>query len=82
MIFGFLIEDDSGALCPSSRYAEVICVNATALSNGDVGISPQSKIFAHDRYGFIPARALKPRNEVWREDAALIARGPNRAPGL
>jgi len=29
----------------------------------------------------MPARGLKPRKEVWRPDAARIARGPNRAPG-
>jgi hypothetical protein len=28
----------------------------------------------------MPARGLKPRKEVWRADAALMARGPKRAP--
>jgi hypothetical protein len=33
-------------------------------------------------YGFIPALALKPRKEVWRAEAARIARGPKRAPAM
>lgn len=37
---------------------------------------------AHDVYGLKPARVLKPRLAVWREDAARMARGPKRAPGL
>jgi hypothetical protein len=45
-------------------------------------MSPQSRILAHDRYGLIPARGLKARNEVCLEDAARIARGPNLAPEL
>jgi hypothetical protein len=28
------------------------------------------------------ARVLKPRKDVWRADAARMARGPKRAPGL
>jgi hypothetical protein len=55
-------------------------VSATALSKGVTGMSPQSRICAQLRYGFMLARALKPRNEVWREEAARIARGPNLAP--
>jgi hypothetical protein len=31
-------------------------------------------------YGLIAALALKPRKEVWRAEAARIARGPKRAP--
>jgi hypothetical protein len=57
-------------------------VRARALSKGVTGMSPQSIILAQEVYGFNPARALKPRNDVCREDAARIARGPNRAPGI
>lgn len=45
-----------------------------------MGTSPQSSIFAHEAYGFKAARALKPRDAVWRLEAARMARGPNRAP--
>jgi hypothetical protein len=82
MILGILSEEDRGVRCPSSRYAAVICVRATALSNGVTGTSPQSKTLAHDMYGFMPARALKPLKLVWRAEAARIARGPKRAPGM
>jgi hypothetical protein len=51
------------------------------LSKGVMGISPQSTIEAHDVYGLRPARGLKPRKEVWREEPARMARGPKRAPG-
>ena len=44
-------------------------------------MSPQSTIRAQDVYGLSPARGLKPRNVVWRDDPARIARGPNLAPG-
>jgi len=44
-------------------------------------MSPQSRMRAHDVYGFRPARGLKPRKEVWRALAARMARGPNLAPG-
>jgi hypothetical protein len=33
-------------------------------------------------YGLMFARWLKPRKEVWREEAARMARGPKRAPTL
>lgn len=44
-------------------------------------MSPQSMTLAHDVYGLKPARGLKPLKLVCRAEAALIARGPNRAPG-
>jgi hypothetical protein len=68
-------------LFPSSRNASLICFRANVLSNGVIGMSPQSTIFAHDVYGFRFARELKPRKDVWREEPARIARGPKRAPG-
>ena len=43
-------------------------------------MSPQSRIEAHDEYGFMPARGLKPLKGVWRAEAARMARGPKRAP--
>lgn len=43
-------------------------------------MSPQSMMEAHDVYGLMPARGLKPRKVVWRAEAARIALGPNRAP--
>ena len=66
---------------PSSSKASVIWRKARALSKGVTGMSPQSIILAQESYGLMLARGLKPRNEVWRPDAARIARGPNRAPG-
>jgi hypothetical protein len=68
-------------LFPSSRNASLICFRANVLSNGVIGMSPQSTIFAHDVYGFRFARGLKPRKDVWREEPARMARGPKRAPG-
>jgi hypothetical protein len=65
----------------SSRKALVICVNATALSIGVTGISPQSSTFAQLEYGLILALGLKPLKEVCLADAALMAFGPKRAPG-
>lgn len=43
-------------------------------------MSPQSRMVNGEVYGLREARWLKPRKEVWREEAARIARGPNRAP--
>ena len=51
------------------------------MSKGVTGMSPQSRIVYGEVYGFRPRRGLKPRKEVWRAEAALIARGPKRAPG-
>ena len=65
---------------PNSAKASVICSSATALSNGVAGMSPQSTMVAQSWYGLMPARWLKPRNDVWRPDACRMARGPKRAP--
>src|SRR6187402_1573197 len=50
------------------------------LSRGVTGISPQSRMVAQEVYGFRDARRLKPLKEVWRAEAARMARGPKRAP--
>lgn len=65
---------------PSSRYASLICRRARVLSKGVTGMSPQSRIVKGVVYGFRAARWLKPRKEVCRDEAARMARGPNRAP--
>jgi hypothetical protein len=45
-----------------------------------MGMSPQSRIEGHEVKGLMPARVLKPRWEIWRDEAARMARGPKRAP--
>ncbi len=50
------------------------------MSRGVTGMSPQSRMVKGVEYGLRAARWLKPRKEVWREEAARMARGPNRAP--
>lgn len=75
--------DDAGVKAgrePSSRNASYICRSATLLSNGVIGMSPQSLIMAQDLYGFIPARVLYAVPGICRALAARIARGPKRAP--
>ena len=79
---GFLSrEGEVEAREPRVRKASDNCWMASALSKGVMGMSPQSRIRAHDVYGLRPARGLKPRKEVWRALAARMARGPKRAPG-
>ena len=73
-------DNDDDVRLRSSVYPAVIWVRAMALSNGVTGISPQSRILAQEVYGLNPARVLNPRKEVWRPEAARMARGPKRAP--
>jgi hypothetical protein len=75
-----LTSDETGLRPPSSVRAVVICSRATALSTGMTGMSPQSRIEAQLWYGLMLARALNPLNDVWREAAWRMARGPKRAP--
>ena len=70
----------AGGRLPSSEKAALICFRANSLSNGVMGMSPQSSIVKGEVYGFRPRRGLKPRKAVCREEAALMARGPKRAP--
>jgi hypothetical protein len=51
-----------------------------ALSNGVMGMSPQSMTLAQFWYGLTLARGLKARSDVCRDEACLMARGPNLAP--
>ena len=65
---------------PSSYRPSVIISRASCLSIGVNGVSPQSKIRAHDLYGLIPASGWNPREGICRAEASPIVRGPSRAP--